>query len=109
MGLWFRLFQMFRARSRKRRFGTRQRRSEEGTQKSTVTSEWLSMTLNHSDGQLSGQVIKGSFSGQYLDDLEEVLLNQLIEECSGDEASLQLLESYVDNLSEHHWYHQTKV
>ena len=97
MGLWFRLFQMGRARSRQRRYAaSASSRAAGGGERSTVESEWLRMTLDHATGDLSGEVVKGPFSGQQLDDMDEESLQQLFGECCADESTVQLLESYID-------------
>jgi len=54
------------------------------------------MSLDHATGDLSGEVVKGSFSGQSLDALDEKALHRLWEECRADGASMQLLENYMD-------------
>ena len=62
------------------------------------------MTLDHSTGDLSGEVVKGSFSGQRLDDMEEKLLDKLFDECGVDESSMQLLQSYLDRRFGPNWH-----
>ena len=96
MGLWFRLFQIGRARSRQRRYAGSRRSGAESAESSTVESTWLRMSLDHATGDLSGEVVKGSFSGQSLDALDEKALHRLLEECRADGASMQLLENYMD-------------
>ena len=97
MGLWFRLFQIGRARSRQRRYASSAGSRAGGAgESSTVESKWLRMTLDHATGDLSGEVVKGVFSGQRLDDMDEGSLQQLFGECCADESSVQLLESYID-------------
>ncbi|HIM72088.1 MAG TPA: hypothetical protein EYM43_03955, partial [Alphaproteobacteria bacterium] len=96
MGLWFRLFQMGRARSRQRQYAASRGSGAESAESSTVESAWLRMSLNHATGDLSGEVVRGSFSGQSLDALDEKALHRLLEECRADSSSMQLLESYMD-------------
>lgn len=105
MGLWFRLFQMGRARRRQHKYSARGHASSQGPeQQSVVNTEWLHMTLDHSTGDLSGEVVKGSFSGQRLNDMEEKLFHKLFDECSGDESSMQLLQSYLDRRFGASWH-----
>ena len=96
MGLWFRLFQMGRARSRQRQYAASRGSGAEFADSSTVESAWLRMSLDHATGDLSGEVVRGSFSGQSLDALDEKALHRLLEECRADSSSMQLLESYMD-------------
>ena len=96
MGLWFRLFQMGRARSRQHQYAASRGSGAESAESSTVESAWLRMSLNHATGDLSGEVVRGSFSGQSLDALDEKALHRLLEECRADSSSMQLLESYMD-------------
>ena len=94
MGLWFRLFQMGKARARQRRYSTDS--NVGGSQRSTVESTWLRMTLDHATGDLTGEVLTGFYVGQLLDNLDETALERLIDECRAEESSIQLLENYFD-------------
>ena len=104
MGLWFRLFQMGRARRRQHKYSAKRDAFAQASEQSVVDTEWLHMTLDHSTGDLSGEVVKGSFSGQSLNDMEEKLLDKLFDECSADESSMQLLQSYLDRRFGTNWH-----
>jgi len=63
---------------------------------SEVRTDWLSMSMEHDSGVLSGKVEKGNFSGRSLDDLSQEQLRQLYEEYLGaDRDSAELLSSYM--------------
>jgi hypothetical protein len=73
-------------------FGASSRRSPGQTSK--VRSQYLDMTLDHDSGDLSGQIMAGSFAGHALGEFD---LPQLIAMISGfDAESVSLLESYLD-------------
>lgn len=66
-------------------------------QTSDVATNYLSMTLDHDSGEMSGTVLKGAFTGRSLDDLGLDELLTLFEEClAADEKSAQVLEAYLD-------------
>lgn len=70
---------------------------EEGPQTSTVTTDTLSMTLNHDSGDLEGEVLKGDFAGRSLDSLGRSDLLSLLAWCEReDPRSVALLETYLD-------------
>ena len=94
LGLWFRLFQMGKAFSRKRQYSSRN--SQPGSKgASTVESEWLQMKLDHVSGALNGMVIKGEFAGRDLDSMESGELDGLLMEVRDDEGTVRLVENYM--------------
>lgn len=64
---------------------------------STVRSGFLDMRLDHDSGAMSGTVVKGTFEGRALDDLDEASIRALYAEMSGDPESRALLEAYLDS------------
>jgi hypothetical protein len=73
-------------------------------QSSKVETEYLSMTLEHESGVMSGRVLRGAYAGK---DLAELTLQQLIgllSECHRhDPESAQLLETYLDRTAGDGW------
>lgn len=67
---------------------------------SEVATDYLHMRLDHDSGDMSGVVLRGQFAGRRLDELSETDLVALWRECRvADEASVRLIESYLDRLS----------
>jgi hypothetical protein len=63
-------------------------------QASRVRSQYLDMMLDHDSGELSGQIVAGSYAGRNLGEFD---LSQLTAMISGfDAESVALLESYLD-------------
>ncbi|WP_072397147.1 DnaJ domain-containing protein [Hyphomicrobium sp. CS1GBMeth3] len=68
-------------------------------QTSTVTTEHLSMELDHDSGAMSGHVLKGMFAGRDLDTLKPAEVALLWHDCRFiDPQSAQLLEAYLDHI-----------
>lgn len=68
-------------------------------QTSTVTTEHLSMELDHDSGAMSGRVLKGMFAGRDLDSLKPAEVALLWHDCRFiDPQSAQLLEAYLDRI-----------
>jgi hypothetical protein len=66
---------------------------------SEVETEWLRMRLDHDTGEMSGVVRRGAFQGRRLEELAPDDLLALWRECGAeDEASVRLLEAYLDRL-----------
>lgn len=63
---------------------------------SQVRTDFLAMTLDHDSGDLSGEVLAGSFAGSRLSALSEPDLRALAAELAGDPDSAALLESWLD-------------
>ncbi len=65
-------------------------------QRSEVETAFLSMTLDHDTGEMSGAVLAGSQAGRPLADMSLAELASLLEECAAhDGQSVSLLESYL--------------
>lgn len=68
-------------------------------QTSTVTTEHLSMELDHDTGAMTGQVLKGMFAGRDLDSLKPAEVALLWHDCRFvDPQSAQLIEAYLDRI-----------
>ncbi len=87
----FPLFQMFRTRTAKSAYGNA------GTaDASSIRTRYLLMKLEHNSGEMTGEVLEGTFRGAALSTLTMEQLLKLAGECSRDEDSLQILEAYLD-------------
>jgi len=68
-------------------------------QRSTVTTLFLKMTLDHDTGSMSGAVLRGRFAGMRIEELGIADLLSLLRECrADDEEGARLLEAYLDRL-----------
>jgi DnaJ domain len=68
-----------------------------GQQSSEVTTDTLSMQLDHATGELEGEVLRGRFAGRSLDSLGLAELLELLADCQReDPRSIALLETYLD-------------
>src|SRR5215472_12458155 len=68
-------------------------------QNSTVSTDFLRMTLDHDTGTMTGTVLRGQFSGLRIEEMGIGDLLSLLRECrAGDEEGAQLLEAYLDRL-----------
>jgi hypothetical protein len=68
-----------------------------GQQSSEVTTDSLSMQLDHATGELEGEVLRGRFAGRSLDSLGLAELLELLADCQReDPRSVALLETYLD-------------
>ncbi len=65
-------------------------------QHSTVTTQFLVMTLNHADGRMTGEVLKGRYQGTVLSQLNLTELFDLLSECQADPQSSAVLQAYLD-------------
>lgn len=65
-------------------------------QTSSVHSLFLSMILNHDNGEISGEVLRGQYSGCALRELTVQQLQNLMTECQSDQDSYALLCSYLN-------------
>ena len=68
-----------------------------GQRSSEVTTDTLSMQLDHRTGELEGDVLRGRFAGRSLASLGVSDLLELLAECQReDPRSVPLLETYLD-------------
>jgi hypothetical protein len=85
------LLQMFRSRTARSAYGTA---GETGS--SSIRTRYLLMELQHSSGDMDGDVLEGEFKGARLSTLTLAQLLVLAAECAEDTDSLQILEAYLD-------------
>lgn len=65
-------------------------------QSSTVESAILRMQLDHDSGELQGEVLRGTYQGWHLADMNREQLMELLAYCRQEDAdSAQLLDSYL--------------
>lgn len=68
-----------------------------GDSASTLTTRTLRMSLDHTSGDLDGEVTTGAFAGRHLSELSLQELLQLMQMCAvSDSQSLPLLEAFAD-------------
>ncbi len=67
-----------------------------GPQRSEVHTAFLHMSLNHANGDMDGEVLRGHFTGQRLSDLSLTQLRQLLGDCHDDAQSVAVLEGFLD-------------
>lgn len=84
------LWQMFRRRTHTA-YG-----SSGGNDTSSIRTRFLQMELQHSTGDMDGDVLEGGRKGFRLSALDLAALLELAQECQADPDSLQLLEAYLD-------------
>lgn len=73
------------------------RAGQGGPQQSTVETEVLRMRLDHANGNLSGEVLKGPYRDWYLDEMDRAQLDELLAYCQQQDAdSAQLLQGYME-------------
>lgn len=65
-------------------------------QSSKIRTKFLAMELDHTSGDLDGQVLEGQFASQKLSSLNLEQLIVLYRECASDQESVQILEAYLD-------------
>ena len=74
-------------------------RTPRGGQSSTVTTDFLRMTLDHDTGTMIGTVLRGQFAGLRIEEMGVGDLIALLRECrAADEESARLVEAYLDRL-----------
>jgi hypothetical protein len=74
-------------------------RAPRGGQSSTVTTEYLRMTLDHDTGTMTGTILRGQFAGLRIEEMGVGDLLALLRECrAADEESARLVEAYLDRL-----------
>lgn len=75
---------------------------------SGIETQFLRMTLDHDSGDLSGVVLKGSFEGTALSDLDLTSLIELLGQCRAeDHQSTVVLESYLEQRFGDQWRSHT--
>lgn len=68
-------------------------------QTSDIRTRYLSLSLDHDTGEMTGQVLEGPFAGKALEDLGKEDLISLLQSCQNDdEQSAQVLAAYLDRL-----------
>jgi hypothetical protein len=63
---------------------------------SAVRGRFVSMTLDHDTGEVTGRVSAGKFKGRDLGSLDEVQMRLLLDEASADPDSVALIETWLD-------------
>jgi len=104
-----RLFTLWNTANSFRRFGAgfgpgnQNSHHKSAGQTSTIDTPYLSMSLNHDTGEMTGIVLQGQYKGHRLDELSLDQLVELLKECriNDDTDSEAVLESYLDR------YHNT--
>lgn len=71
--------------------------------RSRIDTAFLSMSLDHDSGGLDGEVVGGRYAGRRLGALTLAELMQLRDECRADEASLRILDAYLDRVHGAAW------
>jgi DnaJ domain len=90
-------FMAIRAMSRAHAGATGFGGASPGQRSSAVTTDTLSMELDHRTGELEGEVLRGRFAGRSLASLGVSDLLELLAECQReDPRSVALLETYLD-------------
>jgi hypothetical protein len=68
-------------------------------QSSTVSTDFLRMTLDHDTATMTGMVLRGQFAGLRIEEMGVGDLLLLLRECRAeDEEAARLLEAYLDRL-----------
>ena len=71
---------------------------------STVETKFLRMKLEHGSGVMSGEVLRGTFSGMELAAMSQNQLLALLDDCEReDPESAQLLAAYLDRIFGEDW------
>ena len=69
-------------------------------QTSEVETAFLSMRLDHDTGEMDGAVLRGTYKGRALGELDLEDLLALLAECRSDRQSAVVLEAYLDRACE---------
>ncbi len=70
---------------------------------SSIETKFFSMSLDQSNGKVTGVIKQGELVGTNLEELSLEKLLELREEVRGDRESLDVLEAYLDRIYEHNW------
>ena len=75
-------------------------------QSSEIETAYVRMILDHDNGEMNGDVVKGPFAGRTLRSmsLDEIL--QLLGESAGDDETVQVLTAYLDRYHGEEWREQ---
>lgn len=75
-----------------------------GADTSTVQSRYLRMRLDHTNGEIGGEVLAGRYAGRQLAELSRAQLADLYAECAqGDQESATLLRAYLERVHGEEW------
>ncbi|MGH8570142.1 MAG: DnaJ domain-containing protein [Gammaproteobacteria bacterium] len=75
-----------------------------GAERSTVESSFVRLWLDHTTGEIDGEVLAGTFKGRRLSELQPDELMRLHRDCRGaDPDSAALLQSYLDRVYGETW------
>lgn len=83
-------------------------RGSSGGKSSSVTTQFIKVTLDHDSGAMTGEVLEGAFMGQKLETLALESLLKLHTECRQEPQSLSILEAYLDRLHGDLWREQVE-
>ncbi len=73
-------------------------------QTSVVTTRFIRMVLDHDSGEMSGEILEGTFAGRQLVQMDEAELAALWRECrAADGQSAAVLEAYLDRALGEAW------
>ncbi|MDX1401865.1 MAG: hypothetical protein R3245_08085 [Kiloniellales bacterium] len=73
-------------------------------QQSEVQTRYLRMILDHDTGEMAGEVVRGRFEGERLENLSQEQLLELWAECrANDQQSAAVLEAYLDRREGDSW------
>jgi len=86
----FRAFTLFKSFSGKKTNQTSK------VQDSSIKTDYLEMTLDHSSGELNGKILKGVYIGCNISDLNYDSLVEMLDICREDEESISLLRAYIE-------------
>ena len=70
---------------------------------SEIETRYMRMFLDHSSGEMNGDVVLGKYNGSTLRSLSEDQLLELLGECASDEQSVQVLTAYLDRYHGDEW------
>ncbi len=75
-----------------------------GAERSTVESSFVRLWLDHTTGEIDGEVLAGTFKGHRLSELQRDELIRFYRDCRGaDPDSAALLQSYLDRVYGETW------